>query len=139
MPSVSAAGGAIALDLIWNFIPVPEPLKSGPVRYLAKGAGAIGMGIVAGMFFPAATAKNFTSGAMTVVMYDALKEVMATWMPQLALASYDIDASMGYPSAALDVGNEADLSGVGAYFPPGGMGAYFDEGSLSHYDHESMM
>ena len=135
MPSISAAGGGIALDVLWGMLPIPQVLKEGPVRYLAKGAGAIGMGMVAGMFFPAATAKNFTSGAMTIVLYGALKEMLAVWAPQLALSSYDIDASMGYPSAALDVGNESDLS---AYFPASGMGAYLEEGALAHYDYESM-
>lgn len=123
MPSVTAAGGAIGLDIVWNMLPIPITLKTGPVRYIAKGVGAITMGAVAGMFFPASTAKNFTSGAMTVVMYEALKEAMATWMPQLALSAYDINEGMGYPSAALDVGTEADLS---AYFPgESGMSAYY--------------
>lgn len=123
MPAVTAAGGAIGLDIVWGMLPIPLTLKTGPVRYVAKGVGALGMGMVAGMFFPTSTAKNFTAGAMTVVMYEALKEAMATWMPQLALSAYDINEGMGYPSAALDVGSEADLS---AYFPgEAGMSAYY--------------
>ena len=123
MPSVVAAGGAIGLDIVWGMLPLPLTLKTGPVRYIAKGVGAIGMGMIAGMFFPSATAKHFTSGAMTVVMYEALKEAMATWMPQLALSAYDINEGLGYPSAAVDVGSEADLS---AYFPgEAGMSAYY--------------
>ena len=125
MPAVTAAGGAIGMDIVWNMLPIPLTFKTGPVRYLAKGIGAIGMGMVAGMFFPARTAQAFTSGALTVVAYEGLKEAMAVWMPQLALSAYDINEGygMGYPSAALDVGSEADLS---AYFPgEAGMSAYY--------------
>lgn len=138
MPSVVAAGGAIGLDIVWGMLPIPLTLKTGPVRYVAKGVGAIGMGMIAGMFFPAATAKNFTAGAMTVVMYDALKEAMATWMPQLALSAYDINEGygMGYPSAALDVGSEADLS---AYFPAeAGMSAYYPGNNNLMGDYEDV-
>lgn len=131
MPSVTAAGGAILLDITWGMLPMPLAMKTGPMRYVAKGAGAVAMGMIAGMFFPAATAKNFTSGAMTVVMYEALKEAMATWMPQLALSAYDIEERLGYPSAALDVGSEADLS---AYFPATG-----NEGMQAYYDNYGNM
>jgi len=140
MPAVTAAGGALGLDIVWGMLPIPITLKTGPVKYLAKGAGAIAMGMVAGMFFPASTAKHFTSGAMTVVMYDALKEVVATWMPQLALAAYDIEEGlMAYPGAALDVGDEAQLShgnqGMGAYFENDmeGLGAYLTEDEADVY------
>ena len=100
------------------------------MRFVAKGAGAIAMGMIASMVVNQATAKNFTAGAMTVVMYDALREALQTWMPQLALSAYDINDTLGYPSSAMDVGSEADLS---AYFPGQGnnagnnMGAYFPQ------------
>jgi hypothetical protein len=132
MPAVVAAGGAIGLDIIWGMLPLPLAIKTGPTRYLAKGVGAIAMGMVAGMIVSPAVARNFTSGAMTVVMYDALKEVMANFMPQLALSAYDINdtlsygGGMGYPSAAMDVGNESQMS---AYFPGSNdaMGAYYPQ------------
>lgn len=142
MPAVTAAGGALGLDILWGMLPIPLTLKTGPVRYLAKGAGAIAMGWIASNFVPSATAKHFTSGAMTVVMYDALKEVVATWMPQLALAAYDIEEGlMAYPGAAMDVGNEAQLShgyegeGMSAYFNQDmeGLGAYLTEDEADVY------
>lgn len=132
MPAAIAAGGAIGLDIIWGMLPIPLTLKTGPMRFVAKGAGAIGMGMIASMVVNQATAKNFTAGAMTVVMYDALREALQTWMPQLALSAYDINDTLGYPSSAMDVGSESDLS---AYFPGQGnnagananMGAYFPQ------------
>ena len=125
MPAVTAAGGALGLDILWGMLPIPITMKTGPVRYLAKGAGAIAMGWAASFMVSNQVAKHFTSGAMTVVMYDMLKEVVATWMPQLALAAYDIEEGlMAYPGAGLDVGDEAQLSH--GYNNESGMSAYFD-------------
>lgn len=140
MPAVTAAGGALGLDILWGMLPIPITMKTGPIRYLAKGAGAIAMGFIASFVVPTQTAKHFTSGAMTVVMYDALKEMVAVWMPQLALAAYDIEEGVSYgvgayPGAALDVGDESMLShygegeGMSAYFNQDmeGLGAYLTE------------
>lgn len=131
MPAAIAAGGAIGLDIVWGMLPIPLTLKTGPMRFVAKGIGAVAMGMISSMVVDQATAKNFTAGAMTVVMYDALREALQTWMPQLALSAYDINDTLGYPSSAMDVGSESDLS---AYFPAGNaggananMGAYFPQ------------
>jgi hypothetical protein len=140
MPAAIAAGGAIGLDIVWGMLPIPLALKTGPMRFVAKGVGAIGMGMIASMVVDQATAKNFTAGAMTVVMYDALREALQTWMPQLALSAYDINDTLGYPSSAMDVGSESDLS---AYFPGqgnnagGNMGAYFPQ-DMSMGDYEDV-
>lgn len=131
MPAAVAAGGAIGLDILWGMLPLPIALKTGPVRYVAKGVGAVAMGMVASMVVNERVAKNFTAGALTVVIYESLREALSTWMPQLALSAYDINDTLGYPSAAMDVGTEGELS---AYFPTQGneMGAYFDE-SMGQY------
>lgn len=141
MPAAMAAGGAIGLDIIWGMLPIPLALKTGPMRFVAKGIGAVAMGMVSSMVVDQATAKNFTAGAMTVVMYDALREALQTWMPQLALSAYDINDTLGYPSSAMDVGSESDLS---AYFPgqgnnagAGNMGAYFPQ-DMSMGDYEDV-
>lgn len=136
IPAATAAGGAIALDVVWNFLPVPAMLKVGPMRYVAKGAGAIAMGMVAGMVVPPATARAFTAGAMTVVMYEALKEMLGTFVPGLALSgAYDIDYLGQYPSSAAVVGQESDLS---AYFPSNeGMGAYYETEDMGAFGEDA--
>lgn len=112
VPAATAATGAIALDIAYNFIPLPENLKSGPLRHVVKAAGAIGLGIVAGMVVKKETAKQLAAGAMTVVMYNAFREVLTRFAPNLGLGAY------------LDEGSSED--GISAYLD----GAY-DEATTS--------
>ncbi|MEE9119413.1 MAG: hypothetical protein V3U02_12580 [Calditrichia bacterium] len=114
IPSVTAAGGALALDIIMGFLPLPDVVKIGPMRHLVKGAGAIGMGMIAGMVSTPKTAQLVTTGALTVTMYGAGKELVGRFLPQLALGAYE---------------NESDiLDGLGyygaGYSPMDSLGAY---------------
>lgn len=118
MPSVTAAGGAIALDVIFGYLPIPANLKTGPLRPLVKGAGAIGLGMLASMFVNAATAKLFTTGALTVVLHDTMRNIVGRFAPNLALGD------MGYEWS----GYNPEL---GEYLPQGfpdytGMGMYLE-------------
>lgn len=137
MPSAIAAGGALGFDVIYGFIPIPPQFKTGPMRHLVKGAAGLVAGWGAGMMFPSATAKAFTSGIMTVVMYGAMKEMMQTFAPQIPVSAYDVEdveQLSAYPSHAYGAGAEEDL---GAYYDvEDEMGAYFptaaeDEAVLS--------
>lgn len=88
MPAATAATGAIALDVAFGYLPLPDMLKTGPMRHVVKGAGAIALGVVAGMVVKRETAKQFAAGAMTVVMYNAMKEVLARFAPNVAMGAY---------------------------------------------------
>lgn len=115
LPAATAAGGALALDIILGLLPIPETMKSGPMRHLVKGAGAIGMGMIAGMVVDSKTAKLFTTGALTVAMHDAGKELVGRFMPTLALGAYEIDDELdmlGYAGPGFDPG---DTEGMSAY------------------------
>jgi len=88
MSSAVAAGGALSLDLAWGFLPLPDAVKLGPMRHVAKGAGAIALGILAGFVVKKETANALATGAMTVVMYNAARELLANVAPQIALGEY---------------------------------------------------
>jgi len=106
-PAAVAAVGALSLDVLWGFAPVPDMLKTGPFRHVAKGIGALGLGYVAGMVVNKRMAAQMATGAMTVVMHDAFKEVAARVMPGVPLGYY----SAGYPAGAMG----AYVDGMGAY------------------------
>ena len=89
MPSMTAAGGALALDVAWGSLPIPLGLKTGPLRHLVKGAGAIGMGMLAAMFTRPETAKLVATGAMTVVMHGAGRELIGRMAPNIPLGMYE--------------------------------------------------
>lgn len=88
MPAAIGAGGALTLDLIWGYLPIPAVVKVGPMRHAAKGVGAIGLGMLAGMVLKKDTANALALGAMTVVMYNAAREAVASFAPNIALGEY---------------------------------------------------
>ena len=120
-PAFVAASGALALDLAWGFLPIPANLQMGPLRYLAKGAGAIGIGILAGNVVNKKTAEQMATGALTVILHDAMREVTQTMVPTVPL---------GYYSGGQPVGEYVNgLNGMNEYMP-GNMDPYLDQ-SLS--------
>ncbi len=126
MPSAVAAGGAIGLDVMMGYLPLPENLKTGPMRHLVKGAGAIGMGMLAGMFLKAKTAELITTGALTVTLHDAAKEAMGRFATNVRLASVDDELeSLAYVSPGMPVGEY-----LSEYVDGSPMGEYVDGISL---------
>lgn len=133
MPAATAAGGALALDVIMGLLPVPATLKTGPLRHVVKGAGAIGMGMAAGMFVKPETARLFATGALTVAMHDAAREMVGRFMPGVPLAGNDdydefgFDEMLGYQAGGSDAEFADDSLGIyeenlGAY-----VGEYNDD------------
>ncbi len=122
-PAAVAAVGALSLDVLWGFAPVPEMLKTGPFRHVAKGIGALGLGYIAGMVVDKRMAAQMATGAMTVVMHDAFKEVAARVMPGVPLGYY----SAGYPAGAMG----AYVDGMGAYVGGDAPSPYLSKDNLS--------
>lgn len=114
IPAATAAAGAVGLDVIWGYIPLPETLKSGPMRHVAKAAGAIALGMLAGMLVNRRVADQISTGALTVVMHGAMKDGMARFAPNIQMGEY-LDDGMGYYGTGID----ADTS----------MGVYLDNPS----------
>lgn len=121
IPAAVAASGALSLDVLMGFLPVPENLKTGPLRHVVKGAGAIGLGWLAGMVVSKKTAGQLTTGALTVVLHDAMRETVARFMPSVPL---------GYYSAGMNAGAMGMYTGMGEYT---NMGAYIGGGETSPY------
>lgn len=135
-PAAMAAGGAIGLDLIMGYLPIPIAMKTGPMRHVIKGAAAIGMGMLAANFVSKQTAETFTSGALTVVMYNAGREMAARFAPNIQLGEYmNNDNSLGYYGAGYDPGEMAALdleSSDYLDYDDSGMGAtIYEEDELS--------
>lgn len=100
VPAVTAAGGALALDIVWGMLPLPEQVKTGAVRHVAKAAGALAVGFLAQNIVKRETAQLMTLGMLTTITHGAMREMVTRFAPQLALgmvndelAAYD-DAYM---------------------------------------------
>ena len=93
LPSATAGAGALALDILWGFVPVPPEIKTGPMRHVAKGLGAIVLGQIVGMVGTRKMGDTMAMGALTVVFHSAFREMTAQFMPQVNLGYYSPGAN----------------------------------------------
>jgi len=117
VPAATAAGGALALDAIWAYLPIPAAARSGKMRHVAKALGAVGLKYAAGAVVSKKTADELAFGALTVVFHAAARELMAESMPSVRMDG------MGYMSPALPAGTKPVNSSMG-FYPSAGMGYY---------------
>lgn len=122
MNAATSAMGALALDVMWGYMPVPMNIKTGPMRHIAKGLGALAVGFLAENLVKKSTANMMTEGALTVVMHSGMKEVAQQMMPNIPLGYY----SPGMPSGVGEY-----VSGLGAYTTDGGASPYLSADTLS--------
>jgi hypothetical protein len=119
-PALMAGMGALGVNVVSGFLPIPANFLSGPVSFITRGALALGFGYVVGMMTDKKTAEQMTLGALTVVAYDALKEVASTAMPTLNLSG------LNYYSPTYPAGPAAQ--GQMGYMVPSAGGSYFPQG-----------
>ncbi len=98
LPAAQSAGGALLLDILWGFVPVPETIKTGPMRHVAKGIGAIVLGQVVGMMANRRLGNTMAMGALTVTFHAAFREMTAQFVPQINLGYYSPGATAGFDS-----------------------------------------
>jgi hypothetical protein len=130
VPAAMGGIGALGTDVLMGVLPLPDTIKTGPFRPVVRIAAAVGLGVVAGMVTSKATAKQFTAGALTVILYDTLKgflsQTMGGKIPGLSL--YEIPGigmyevvppaqigDMGYKGSGMVTGSDqisAYMSGV---------------------------
>lgn len=117
MPAVTAAAGAVALDVIWGYLPANIKGQTGNMEYVAKGLGAVGMGWIASQVpgIRKSTADSLAVGALTVTFYNAARNFLARSMPQLKMDG------MGYYNPALPARMEMPpaTNNMGLYVPGG--------------------
>jgi len=114
LPAVTAASGAIILDVGWSYLPLPAMVKSGPVRHVAQAAGAVGLSYLAGMVMEKKKADQLATGALTIVLHRAAQEAIKKIMPSIQMEG------VGYYSAGLPVGGPEDM-GMYVSDQPAGM------------------
>lgn len=133
VPAAYGAGGAIALNLGLSYLPLPDVLKTGWPRHLTRLAGAMVVGYAARRFL-GERGKAVGFGALTVVVYDIVKGLLATAAPDLGARLGDFEdvtlADDGFIDAASPVrGLSAYLQGSADADGVDGMGAYL-QGNL---------
>lgn len=127
MPMLKDAGigavGALAIDVMFGYIPLPLSLKTGKMNSVAKGAFAVLIGMFGGKILPRGMAGKMAAGSLTVTMHDALKATVSSMLPSAHLGYYpggqvtgNFPAMNASPAPAL---SEYINPGMGEYVHPG--------------------
>lgn len=133
IPAVTAAGGALGLDILWGMLPLPEQVKAGPMRHVAKAAGAIALGFVAQNIVKRETAQLMTLGMLTTITHSALREMTTRFAPQLALGMVN-DELAAYDDMYMSAVTTDSLGYVSPNPVADELGAYEDTLSAVTYD-----
>ena len=109
MPALVGGSGAVANDVLYNFLPLPAMFATGPARHLGKAGTAVLLSFLGSFFLSRRNAEQLGAGALTVVGYNVVREVVQRFAPQINMGEY---LPLGYYGAGLD---PAANGGMGEY------------------------
>lgn len=121
MPAAIGGIGAVGLDVILAMLPLPAAVKTGPMKPIAKIAGAVGLGMIAGMVAGRKFGEQVTAGAVTVTLYEMIKGFVQKTMPTVPLSYYGDDDPLSYVQS-------------GEVLQDNGVSAYISDDTISEYD-----
>ena len=130
MPALKGAIGALTVNAVFNYTPLPLFLRNGKMAYLSKGLIAIAFGVF-GKKFLGNTAVQMAEGALTVIATNAAQDLLANTSLRLG----DADGIAYYSPADIAPGSllSNPEQNLGAYVDGGGMSAYQRELSMGMY------
>ncbi len=107
--AATAAVGAVGLDVMMGYLNqfLPANFATGALNSVAKGVGAIVLGMAVERVAGKRVGEQVIVGGMTVTMHSLLKELVATNAPQVPLAGYAGD-SLGFYSPGVIVNGGMD-------------------------------
>lgn len=132
VPALSGATGAVGLDVVMGQLPLPDAMKTGPMRHLFKAGAAIGLGMLADMMMPKQKSfiRDMVTGALTVQAYNAEREMLIQFAPNIALGAFTEFEPMG-EYTMLPSNNRSDLSAYTELTAMGQVPEY--EGSFTNF------
>lgn len=113
MTALKGGVGAVAVDMIYGYLPLPVTMKTGNMGAVSKAAVAVLLGTL-GRRVLGRTATDMAAGALTVQAYQII-------------GSLTSGMGLGYVSAGLPV--SASPASTSAPAPAAGMGAYLPRGT----------
>jgi hypothetical protein len=118
LPAGTGALGAVLLDVLLAYVPVPDNLKSGILGTVTKAAGAIALGFGAGKVFGKRTGVLFTGGALTVIAYQLVRQLAADSLGDKVKGLSGYADFVDYQGSA----GGGQVNGMGAYMPNAQLG-----------------
>lgn len=126
MPAATGAVGAVALDIAWAYLPIPDTWKQGNhMPYAVKAVGAVGLTWALGKVVSKQKAQMAGVGMLTVIGYQWLHNLIATNFSTLKLNGMDY-YSPG-PVSGLSAFQQPMLSAFDSSGNMGEMNAYMNE------------
>lgn len=94
LPAVFIGLGGLGAEVVGAYLPIPAAWKTGPMRYVVKGAVGVGVGLaIAKLLNQKRLGYYFAAGAVAIATHDFVK----SWLAQQALGVKGLDGSrMGY-------------------------------------------
>ena len=110
IPAAIGGTGAVGLNVALAYLPIPDTLKTGPLAIATKIGGALLLGWGAGKLIGRHNGQLVTLGALTVVAYDVIRQLVAQAMPTLpGLADYEDMRLSAYQNGNLGYVNPASI------------------------------
>lgn len=124
MPALVGGAGGVANDVLYGFLPIPEQFKVGNFRHVGKAASALGLAWVARFVVNKRTADQIGAGALTVVGYNVVRELVARFAPDINMGMFldpsmgmFLDPSMGYADTSYNNGMGYASPGLNPDYP----------------------
>jgi len=136
IPAAQAGAGAVLLDVAWGYVPIPDNIKNGAMRHVAKGLGAIVLGWGVGKVAGRKMGDTMAMGALTVTFHAAFRELTQQFLPQVNLAYYSAGPTAGYdPQLGYYVSSPRMVTNRGESMPSPNseLGYYVQEGYGAQY------
>lgn len=136
IPAAQAGAGAVLLDVAWGYVPIPDNIKNGALRHVAKGIGAIALGWGIGQVASKKMGDTMAMGALTVTFHAAFRELTQQFLPNVNLAYYSAGPTAGYdPQLGMYVSSPrlSTRGGESMPSPNSELGYYVQEGYGAQY------
>lgn len=77
VPAIIGAGGVVGLNYVMQVLPIPASMQTGMTGYAVEFAGALGLGLVAGMVAGKKVGTAVAMGGMVVVTVEFVNDLMS--------------------------------------------------------------
>lgn len=124
MPAIKGAAGAVLVDAVFNFLPLPATLTTGTIGMVTKAAAAVALGTMGRKAF-GHSATDMAIGSLTVQTYGLLRQLLPASITGLGYISPGVQVGANVPPAIAAPAPSAGVAGLGMYLNSGmGLGEY---------------
>lgn len=88
LPSVMIGAGAVGVEVLMGYLPLPAAVQQGPAKYATKGVIAALAGWAIAKFVNKRAGEAFAMGGMAIAAHDAIKASVMQFVPSLKFGQY---------------------------------------------------